>query len=374
MMFRQLVFRGSLTGYSSVPSPIPSCSASVLCAWLAAAATFAAPWAHAGEVHGAGATFPSEVYKSWASAYEKERGVKVSYRPTGSNDGVQQMALRQVDFGGTDTPLSEAELAEHRLIQFPTAIGGIVPVVNLRGFGSANSLRLNGEVLAAVLAGDITQWNDARIAALNPGVSLPSQAVTRVVRAEKSSTTEALTRYLSAVSPTWQARLGSGALVKWPGSTVKAEGNDGMVKAVQETAGAIGYVSSDRVMQHKLSGVKLLNRSGNYVAATPDSFKQAALSSELHTQSNESASLLNQPEPRAWPITITTYVLVDAQPATAGDARDTLQFLYWTLLKGDQQLRNTGFTPLPTVVQARLIARFQKVRPRDGQPLNFYLF
>ncbi len=332
------------------------------------------PEASAAEVRGAGATFPSEVYKNWASAYEKERGVKVSYRPSGSGDGVQQITTRQVDFGGSDTPLGEAELAERKLIQFPTAIGGIVPVVNLRSLSSSNTLRLNGEVLAAILSGEITLWNDARIVALNPGLALPAQSITRVVRSEKSGSTEALTNYLAAVSPVWEARIGSGAVVKWPGATLKVEGSEAMVKAVQDTPGAIGYVSSDRVVQHRLSGVRLLNRGGNYVAATEDSFKQAALSSDLQVKGNETASLLNQADPRAWPITIATYVLVDAQPPTAEGARDTLQFLYWTFLKGDKILRNTGFTPLPTTVQARLIPRFQKVRPQDGQPLNFYLF
>jgi len=330
--------------------------------------------AHAGnEVHGAGATFPSDVYKSWAAAYEKEHGGKVSYLPTGSGDGVKRIIARQVDFGGSDSPMAAADLEKNKLIQFPTAVGGIVPVVNLRGVGN-HQLKLSGELLADIMRGAITQWNDKRIAALNTDLPLPATAIVRVVRAEKSGSTDAFTKYLEAMSAEWKASVGHGQLVKWPGTPIAAEGNDGIVKAIKETAGAIGYVSYDRATQHKLAGVKLRNRAGNFVAASEEGFRSAVQESDLDKKGDETASLLDQAGPLSWPITVTTYVIVDAQPKTAESARDALQFLYWTFLKGDALLRSTGFTPLPTAVQARLVPRFQKVKPQDGQPLNFYAF
>lgn len=327
---------------------------------------------HAGDIRGAGATFPSDVYKGWAAAYEKERGGKVSYLPTGSGDGIKRIIARQVDFGGSDSPLNAADLDKNRLVQFPTAVGGIVPIVNLRGIAS-NQLRLTGELLAGIMSGEISRWDDKRIAAINPGTSLPATAIVRIVRAERSGSTDAFTRYLSAMSPAWKAGIGHGQSVKWPDAPVAVEGNDGVVKAIQSTQGAIGYVSYDRVTQHKLVGVMLRNRDGSFVAAAEDGFKSAVVASDLNKKGDETASLLDQPGPLSWPITVTTYVLVDAQPKTAEGAKHALQFLYWTFLKGDALLRSTGFTPLPVAIQARLISRFQKIQPLDGQPLNFYL-
>ena len=329
--------------------------------------------AHAGEIKGAGATFPSAIYKSWAAGYEKERGGKVSYQPTGSGDGIKRIVAREVHFGASDSPLSQADLLKHKLVQFPMAVGGVVPVVNLRGIGE-NRLRLSGEVLAEVMRGSIATWNDKRIAALNPDLALPAAPIVRIVRADKSGTTDAFTRYLCVVSADWKSSIGSGQAVKWPGSTVAAEGNDGVVAALKEHAGAITYVSYDRVLKERLSGVKIRNRAGNFVSASEEGFKVAVQESDLNRKGDETASLLDQAGPFAWPITITTYILVDAQPKTAAEARESMQFLYWAFLKGDSLLRSSGLTPLPTAIQARLMPRFEKVRPQDGQPINFYSF
>lgn len=327
--------------------------------------------AFAADIKGAGATFPSAVYKTWAAGYEKERGGKVSYLPTGSGDGIKRIVAREVDFGASDSPMSQADLDKNRLLQFPTAVGGIVPVVNLRGV-NANQLRLTGEVLADIMQGAIAQWNDKRIAILNPELSLPAIPIVRVVRAEKSGTTEAFTKYLSLVSLDWKKAVGHGQLVKWPGQVVAVEGNDGIVKALNEMHGAIGYASYDRVIGARLAGVRLRNRTGQFVVACEEGFRFAVQESDLDKKGDETASLLDQPGPLTWPISITTYVLIDAQPKTAASAREAMQFLYWAFLRGDSMIRNSGLTPLPTAIQARLIPRFQKVRPQDGQPLNFY--
>lgn len=327
--------------------------------------------AHAAEIRGAGATFPSAVYATWASAYEKEHGGKVTYQPTGSGDGIKRIVARQVDFGGSDSPMSATDLDKNQLLQFPTAVGGIVPVVNLRGV-APDQLQLSGDLLADIFRGAVTQWNDKRIAALNPGVPLPATAIVRIVRAERSGTTEAFTKYLAAVSAPWRDGPGVGQQVSWPAATVAVEGNDGVAKALAGTPGAIAYVSHDRVVRHKLAGVRLRNRSGNTVSASEESFRSAVHESDLNRKGDETASLLDQPGSLSWPLTVTTYVLIDARPKTAVAASDALQFLYWTFLKGDALVRSSGLTPLPTAIQARMVLRFQKVRPLDGQPLNFY--
>lgn len=329
--------------------------------------------ADAAEIRGAGATFPSVVYKGWAAGFEKEHGTKVNYQATGSGDGVKRIVAREVDFGASDSPLSAADLDKYKLVQFPTAVGGIVPVVNLRGIG-ANQLKLSGELLADIMRGSITQWNDKRISALNADLALPAVAIVRVVRAEKSGTTEAFTKYLSALSPEWTSAVGHGQLVKWPGNVVAVEGNDGVVKALKDVPGAISYVSYDRVIANKLAAVRLRNKAGQFASASEDGFKSAVQESDLNKKGDETASLLDQNGPLSWPITVTTYVLVDAQPKTAASAREALQFLYWTFLRGDSLFRSTGLMPLPTAIQARLVPRFQKVRPQDGQPLNFYSY
>jgi phosphate transport system substrate-binding protein len=327
----------------------------------------------AADIKGAGATFPSAVYKTWAAGYEKERGGKVSYQPTGSGDGIKRIVAREVDFGASDSPMNQADLDKNKLLQFPTAVGGIVPVVNLRGV-NANQLRLTGEVLADIMRGAITQWNDKRITVINPELSLPAAPIVRVVRAEKSGTTEAFTKYLSLMSFDWKDTVGHGQLVKWSGQVTAVEGNDGIVKAMKETQGAIGYASYDRVISAKLVGVRLRNRAGQFVAASEEGFRFAVKESDLDKKGDETASLLDQPGPLTWPISITTYVLIDAQPKTAASAREAMQFLYWAFLRGDPMIRNSGLTPLPTAIQAKLVPRFQKVRPQDGQPLNFYGF
>jgi phosphate transport system substrate-binding protein len=328
---------------------------------------------HAADIRGAGATFPSAVYTTWAAGYEKERGGKVNYLATGSGDGIKRIVAREVDFGASDSPLSSAELDKHKLVQFPTAVGGIVPVVNLRGV-PADRLQLSGDLLADIMRGAVTQWNDKRIAALNPGVNLPAAAIQRIVRADKSGTTDAFTKYLSVMSAEWRGSVGHGQLVKWPGTAQAADGNDGVVDVLKTTPGAIAYVSYDRVVHSGLASVRLRNRAGNFVAASAEGFRVAVQESDLNRRGDETASLLDQPGVMSWPITITTYVLIDAQPKTAAGASEALQFLYWTFLKGDSLVRASGLTPLPTAVQARLVPRFQKVKPQDGQPLNFYSY
>lgn len=321
------------------------------------------------QVRGAGATFPSNVYQAWGQGYEAATGKSVVYSPTGSGDGHKKIIAREVDFGGSDVAMSEADLTKHRLLQLPTLVGGMVPVVNIKGV-SANALRLDGAVLADIFLGKVVQWNDKSIAALNPRLALPKLPIVRVVRSDKSGSTEAFTHYLSLQSESFKQALGRSSLPVWPvdGSAIeRGDGNDGVVKLLKQIPGAISYVSYDRVVEQKLSAVVLRNgtKSG-FVEASERGFRAAVLASGMYKTGDEATSLMNLPSPDAWPITMTTFVLVDAQPQTAAAVQDAVQFLYWTQLSGDRLLKNSGFTPFPSAIQARFAARLAAIRPKDA--------
>lgn len=321
------------------------------------------------QIRGAGATFPSAVYQAWGQEYEKATSKKVVYSPTGSGDGQKKMIARDVDFGGSDIAMSEADLAKNRLLQLPTLVGGMVPVVNLKGV-AANALRLDGAVLGDIFLGKVAYWNDKSIAALNPGLALPKLPIVRVVRSDKSGSTEAFTQYLSLQSESFKQAPGRSSLPAWPteGSAIeKGDGNDGVVKLLKEIPGAISYVSFDRVVQQKLSSVALRNGSKDgFVEASERAFKSAVLASGMYKTGDENTSLMNLPSSDAWPITLTTFVLIDANPPTAAAVQDAVQFLYWTQLSGDRVLKNSGFTPFPSAVQARFAARLVSIRPMDA--------
>lgn len=322
------------------------------------------------DVHGVGASFPSKVYARWADTYQRDAGVRVTYKPTGSGDGVQQITQRAVAFAGSDTPLSPTELGQRRLVQFPMVVGGIVPVVHLPGLGE-QGLQLDGPTLADIQRGAIARWDDPRIAALNKGVRLPALPIRRIVRAEKSGTTEGYTRYLSQASASFKGEVGESQLPKWPGEVTPAEGNDGMVSALKGTPGALAYVSYDRVVRDGLSDVRLRNAAGQFVRASEQGFRAAIRESDLGRTGNDLASLIDRPGVETWPITATTFALVDATPPAADAAAPALRFLYWCYLHGDDLTRGTGFAPLPTIVQSRIAARFASVKAQDGQSLHY---
>jgi len=314
-------------------------------------------------VQGQGATFPAKIYDTWARAFQKAGGGAVAYKGTGSGDGIKQIGTRAVDFGGTDAPLPAAELARQKLVQIPMLVGGVVPVVNLP---NAAPLQLDGALLADIFQGKVKAWNDPRIAALNPGVGLPGLPIKRVVRAEKSGTSDGFSRYLAGASAAFKSEVGASQAPAWPGEPLKAEGNDGMVQTLRATPGAIAYVSYDRVLRDKLAAVKLRNAAGKFVLPSEAGFRAAILESDMHRQGDDLATLLDRAGNDTWPITLTSFVLVDAEPATSGKVAPTLKYLYWCFMHGDDLTRGTGFAPLPVSVQSRLAARFTLVKPKDG--------
>jgi phosphate transport system substrate-binding protein len=315
--------------------------------------------AEATQVMGVGASFPALVYRRWAAQYGSRSGASVSYRSTGSGDGVQQISRRAADFGGTDVPLLPDELARRQLVQVPMLVGGIVPVFHLPEL-EGRALRLTGPLLADMMMARIHRWDDAAIAALNPGLKLPAR------RMERIGTTEGFSRYLAAGSPAFADMVGQGVMPRWPGEPLRAQGNDGVAALVRANAGSLGYVSLDRALDERLTMPSLRNRDGQWVVATEAALREAILNSDLHRAEQDTASLLDRPGPGTWPLTMASFVLVDAQPADSARCAPTLRFLYWCFMHGDELTRGTGFAPLPAHVQARLANRFAAVLPRTG--------
>lgn len=323
-------------------------------------------------IEAAGATFPALIYERWARRYQAERQVAFRYESTGSGDGVRKISAGKVLIGGTDSPLTAAELQQRGLLQLPTLAGAVVPVFNL-GAGAPRALRLSAEILGDLFTGRTQHWDDPRIAALNPGVKLSHWPVQRIVRADQSGTTEAFTAYLSMVHAGFAAAVGAHKLPSWPGKTLSAEGNGGVVKLLKSTSGSLAYTGYDRVQQEGLSMIELQNAAGLWVQASELSISQALQASDVHRKGLDTASTLNQPGGGSWPITLVTFLLLDAHPDTHKKeaSRQALQFLYWAFQRGDTLLRGTGFVPLPTTLQARLVKRLLAVTSSDGGSLVF---
>lgn len=316
-------------------------------------------------VQGAGASFPALVYERWAQQFQREYpDVVLRYKPTGSGEGVKQMQARAVHFGGTDVPLSPSQLAAHRLVQIPMVVGGMVPVVNLPGVAS-QALVLDGETLAALMLGDIKQWNDPRVQGLNPGLRLPDLAVQRVVREEASGSTEVLTRYLAQASASFAQRVPTSKQPVWPGSPWRSQGSDGVSMLLRAKVGGIACVPFDRVGKDKLAAVRMKTAQGT-VVASEESFRAAIVASDMYRKGDDQASLLAQPARDAWPITATSFLLLDAAPNDMALAAAVSRFVYWAFMRGDDLTRGTGFAALPPKVQARLSGRLMQIRGPGG--------
>lgn len=337
-----------------------------LYAWLG----FCAVTLEAREVRGVGATFPGEVYLAWSASYEKLTGKKVNYALTGSGDGRKKIQEGAVDFGASDVPLTQATLEQHKLVQFPTLLGGVVPLVNLPGIG-AGQLKLNSALLVDIFLGKIRDWNDPRIVKLNPTMRLSNLKITLVVRADKSGTTEVFTQYLSRVSNVWASSVGESGSPAWPTAVVQAEGSRGVMQQLQRIAGSLTYMSFDIALRDKAAYAMLQNRTGRFVEPSIDGFRWAFRRADpLHSLSKEAVSLIDMEGSNVWPITTMTYILLEREPKTAAAASEAAQFFFWVMLQGDAMARDSGFAPLPTEFQARCIKAFEKIHPRDGQPLD----
>jgi len=301
------------------------------------------------QLSGAGATFPAPLYTAWASGYETADGARVNYQAIGSGGGIKQIKDATVDFGGTDKPLEAAELAASGLEQFPTVLGGVVPVVNAPGIGPGQ-VRLDGPLLADVFLGKVKKWNDARIAALNPGVSLPNLPITVVHRSDGSGTSFLFTTYLAGVSGEWKAQVGASDSVQWP-TGLGGKGNDGVAAFVRQTSGSIGYVEYAYAKQNKLAHLLLKNRSGAFVAPDADGFAAAAAGADWAKAPGFYLLLLDQPGAKSWPITGATFILTrqDAAPEKVAAVH---KFFGWAYDQGDADAARLDYVPLPASVKA----------------------
>jgi phosphate transport system substrate-binding protein len=304
--------------------------------------------AAAADITGAGATFPYPIYAKWADAYKKETGIGLNYQSIGSGGGIKQINAKTVDFGASDMPLKPEELDKSGLMQFPTVIGGDVPVVNLKGV-APGQMKLSGEVLADIYLGKIKQWNDPAIAALNPGLALPASAISVVHRSDGSGTTFIWTNYLSKVSAEWKEKVGEGTSVNWP-TGVGGKGNEGVASYVQRIAGSIGYVEYAYVKQNKMAYALVRNREGEFVSPNAQAFQAAAAGADWRAAPGMYLILTDAPGKNAWPIAGATFILMHKTQDKPANAKEVLKFFSWAYAKGDAMAEQLDYVPMPNNV------------------------
>lgn len=324
--------------------------------------------ASATDITGAGATFPYPIYAKWAEAYKAKTGAGMNYQSIGSGGGIKQIQAKTVDFGASDAPLHPEELAKSGLTQFPTVIGGVVPVVNLESVATG-ALKLNSQVLADIYQGKITKWNDARIVADNAGVALPDKTITVVHRADGSGTTFIFTTYLAQISPSWKAEVGADKAVKWPVGT-GGKGNEGVASFVQTIKNSIGYVEYAYALQNKMNFVQLKNREGQFVKPNDDSFKAAAANAKWDKNNGFYEILTNEPGKASWPITGATFVLIPKSPEKIENAKEVLKFFDWAYTNGDKLASDLDYVPLPAKLKATIQDSWkEQVKDSNGKAL-----
>lgn len=301
--------------------------------------------ASAADISGAGATFPYPIYAKWADAYHKETGVGLNYQSIGSGGGIKQIKADTVTFGASDMPLKPEDLEAAGLTQFPTVMGGVVPIVNLEGV-KPGELVLDGQTLADIFQGKITTWNDAKIQSHNPSVKLPDQAIAVVHRSDGSGTTFVFSTYLSQVSADWKGAVGANSALEWP-TGIGAKGNEGIAGNVAQTAGSIGYVEYAYAKQNNMTFTKLVNKDGKAVAPSAAAFQAAAGAVDWSKAPGFYVLLTNEPGAEAWPISAATFILVHKEPKDPAAVAEALKFFDWAYKNGDAMADELAYVPLP---------------------------
>lgn len=295
-------------------------------------------------ITGAGSTFAYPIFSKWSEAYKEKTQVELNYQSIGSSSGVKQIKSNTVDFGATDAPLKIDELSSSNLIQFPVVLGGVVPIVNIDGI-KPGELQLTGEVLAKIFSGKITSWNDKQIQDLNTKIKLPNELITVVHRADGSGTTFIFTDYLSEVSSEWKQTVGKAAAVKWPASTsIGGKGNEGVAANISRVKNSIGYVEYAYAKKNKMSYIKLQNRDGKYVEPDDTTFASAAKGADWTSVPGMGISLVNQKGTQSWPITGSTFVLLQIDKKTN---IEVIKFLDWSFKNGKQMALDLDYVPIP---------------------------
>ncbi|HUL41795.1 MAG TPA: phosphate ABC transporter substrate-binding protein PstS [Burkholderiales bacterium] len=320
------------------------------------------------EITGAGATFPYPIYAKWAEAYHSRTGNELNYQSIGSGGGIKQIQNKTVDFGASDMPLKPEILEKNGLMQFPTVVGGAVPVVNIKGI-KPGEIRLSGPVLADIYLGKIKKWNDPAIAALNSNVNLPDQDITVVHRSDGSGTTFIWSNYLSKVSPEWKDKVGEGTSIAWP-TGVGGKGNEGVASYVLRLNGSIGYVEYAYALQNKMSYCLVKNRDGNFVAPSIDTFKAAAAGADWSQAPGMYLILTDQPGANAWPISGATFILVYKTQDKPARAKEVLKFFSWAYANGDGLAAQLDYVPLPNNVVALIQSHWKnQIKDASGNPV-----
>ncbi|MBZ0091513.1 MAG: phosphate ABC transporter substrate-binding protein PstS [Sulfuricellaceae bacterium] len=303
---------------------------------------------HAADITGAGATFPYPIYSKWAEAYKAKSGVGMNYQSIGSGGGIKQIKAKTVDFGASDMPLKADALQKDALMQFPTVMGGIVPVVNLDGVKS-NEIKLTGELVAEIFMGKITKWNDPKLVALNKGVKLPNQTITVVHRSDGSGTTFIFTNYMSKVSTEWKDKIGNDTSVAWPVGT-GGKGNEGVANFVKQIKGSIGYVETAYAKQNKMTYTELKNKDGVFVSANDESIKSAAAGADWKNAPGFYEILTDEPGKKSWPIAGATFILMHTSQEKPANAMEVLKFFDWAYANGDKMASDLDYIPMPDTV------------------------
>ena len=331
-----------------------------------AAAGFSSAWAQQ-EATGAGATFPAPLYSKWASDYNKATGVKVNYQSVGSGAGIKQIEAKTVDFGASDMPLKDEDLKAKGQMQFPTVIGGVVPVINVQGI-KPGELKLNGQVLGDIYLGKITKWNDPAIKALNPTLALPDAAIAPVRRADGSGTTFIFTNYLSKANAEWKSKVGEGTAVNWPVGA-GGKGNEGVAAFVGRLPNSIGYVEYAYVKQNKMNYALMQNRDGNFVTPDDDAFKAAAAGADWEKSFYQ--ILTDQPGKGAWPLSGATFILMQKTQDKPVNAATTLKFFDWAYKTGDKTAADLDYVPMPDNVKQAIYKSWGEIKDTAGKPVAY---
>ncbi|TZF89033.1 phosphate ABC transporter substrate-binding protein PstS [Cognatilysobacter lacus] len=297
------------------------------------------------QITGAGATFIYPLISKWSAEYSRATGAKINYQSIGSGGGIAQIKAGTVDFGSSDKPLAADELGAAGLGQFPSAVGGVVPVVNLPGI-AAGQLKLTGPVLADIYLGKVTIWNDPAIASLNPGVTLPALKINVVKRSDGSGTTFNFVNYLSKVSPAWKAKVGEGTSVNWP-TGIGGKGNEGVAAYVKQIKGSIGYVELAYATENGMAHAQMQNAAGQWVQPSIASFQAAASAADWKNSKDFSVVITDAPGAQAWPIAATNFILMYKQPKDAARSKAALDFFRWALHNGGKTAESLNYVPLP---------------------------
>jgi phosphate transport system substrate-binding protein len=320
-------------------------------------------------VSGAGSTNSALVYRVWGAEYARVNGGTVAYDPVGSEGGMAKIIRREVDFAACDVFASAADLKKNDLVMFPTAVSGLVPVVNLAHVG-ANALHLNGDVLARIFLHAVTRWDAPEIQALNPELKLPARPIRLVVRSDAAAATWLFSDYLSRASDAWRQQRGVASRFDWPAGALAAKSTGESAALVRATPDSIGYVNFNYVADNELTPVAMTNSDGRLVTAGVDSFREAVTRSAWQARGDFSATLSNLPGAGTWPMTTAAYVVMPRVAPQGARTEQALRFITWAYLHGDALARQAKFVPLPDKVQASAYREIAKITGAAGEPIG----